>query len=106
MPRSTATMTRESTIPGHLLPDSQWLGSMRAAVSASSAGSSLGCMRLQPNRVDRLGDVRMDASLDEDAVPDHEHEQRPNLAGVVVRPGAMIVEQPQRGGLVDEVVGL
>src|SRR6266704_3544152 len=43
--------------------------------------------------LDRLGDVRVDALLDEDPVPEQEDEQRPHLAGVVGLAGAVRVEQ-------------
>mgnify|MGYP006968053722 CR=1 FL=1 len=36
-----------------------------------------------------LLDLRIDALLHENAVPDHEHQQRPDLARVVLRPVAM-----------------
>ena len=43
--------------------------------------------------------------LDEDAVPDHEHQQRPDLAAVVVRAGPVLVQQPQHRRPVDQVLG-
>lgn len=37
------------------------------------------------DRVDRLRDFRFDAMLDEDAVPQHEQQQRPELAAAIQR---------------------
>src|SRR6185312_10858213 len=48
--------------------------------------------RSEGDRVDGGGDLRGDPAFDEDPVPDHEHQQRPQLAAVVVRSGAVVVE--------------
>src|SRR5262245_22953060 len=60
----------------------------------------------EPNGVNRFRHLRTDAVLDEDPVPGEEHEQRPDLAPIVVRPRAVRIEQPQRGLAVDQVVRL
>ena len=49
------------------------------------------------NRVRGLGDLRRDPLLDEDPVPEQEHQHRPDLAAVVDRAVAVGVEQARHG---------
>lgn len=48
-----------------------------------------------------LGDGRLDAVLDEDAVPDHEDQQGPDPSGVVQGADAVFLQQGEDGALVE-----
>src|SRR5690606_27380804 len=61
-------------------------------------------VRSELDRVVRLRHLGLDPVLDENAVPEHEHQQRPQLTAAVVRPRPVLLEQPAHGLLVQQFV--
>ena len=61
---------------------------------------------LELHRVVRLADLRGDAALDEDRMPQHEDQHRPQPAAVIRCAAAVFVEHRANGREVDEAVGL
>src|ERR1700761_7139623 len=94
---------------------------IRARTGTRSAGTGLGTprpvLRVRPARaVGRPGELHLDGVtgfrdgrpdplFDEDAVPDHEHQQGPEPATVIDRPVAVLVQHAANSAGIDEVLG-